>query len=183
MNAGSSLLEVPNVKEMFERASHILGYDLLNVCLDGDEAMLRKTKYQVSKRWKDYFRWIFCLKLSSYFQQPAVVVTSLATVEALYQKDPSIIESCIATAGFSVGEITSVIFSGALSFEEGNSKSVFLSMNRTLFFGSSSFPGLKLLKTRAEAMQFCSEKEDSGMMTLFFGKDKQIGMAKGSGPC
>ena len=53
------------------------------------------------------------------YSQPAVVVTSLAAVEYLFQENPKMIENCVATAGLSVGEITALIFSGALSFEDG----------------------------------------------------------------
>jgi len=51
--------------------------------------------------------------------QPAVVVTSLAAVERLKEESPRAINNCIATAGFSVGEISALIFSGALTFEHG----------------------------------------------------------------
>lgn len=89
---------MPAVSAMFERASQILDYDLLKLCLDGPRERLNETR--------------FC--------QPAVVVTSLAAVEKLYKERPGMVENCRATAGFSVGEITALIFSGALSFEDGS---------------------------------------------------------------
>jgi [acyl-carrier-protein] S-malonyltransferase len=46
-------------------------------------------------------------------------VTSLCAIEALYAKSPDSVKNCIAAAGFSVGEITALIFSGAISFEDG----------------------------------------------------------------
>jgi [acyl-carrier-protein] S-malonyltransferase len=46
-------------------------------------------------------------------------VTSLCAIEALYAKSPESVKNCIAAAGFSVGEITALIFSGAISFEDG----------------------------------------------------------------
>jgi [acyl-carrier-protein] S-malonyltransferase len=40
-------------------------------------------------------------------------------VESLYSEYPDAVKNCVATAGFSVGELTALIFSGALSFEDG----------------------------------------------------------------
>lgn len=72
-------------------------YDLLKLCNEGPEDKLNKT--------------IYC--------QPAILVTSLASLEMLkkYRKDA--IECCIGTAGFSLGEITSLVFAGALPFDQG----------------------------------------------------------------
>ena len=89
------------------------------------------------------------------FCQPAVVVTSLAAVERLYLDRPDAVERCVGAAGFSVGEITALIFSGAISFDDG----------------------IKLVRTRAEAMQHCSQLEESGMVTVFYGKNAQLGLA------
>ena len=49
----------------------------------------------------------------------------------------------MAVAGFSVGEITAAIFTGAVSLGEG----------------------INLVKIRGEAMQAASDLEESGMMT------------------
>ena len=46
-------------------------------------------------------------------------MTSLCAVEALYATSPEMVKNCMATAGFSVGEITALIFTGAMSFEDG----------------------------------------------------------------
>lgn len=94
---GEDLLDVPNVKDMYDRASQILGYDLLHLCLNGPPMELDRT--------------IHC--------QAAMVVTSLAAVEKLYHEEPHLVENCIKTAGFSVGEITALIFSGAMTFDDG----------------------------------------------------------------
>lgn len=130
---GAKLLHIPSVKELYNTASEILEYDLLSLCLEGPPEKLNSTRY--------------C--------QPAIVVTSLAAVEALYQKDPEMVKSCIATAGFSVGEITALIFGGVLSLEDG----------------------LRLVKARGEAMEYASQLEPSGMMTVFFGAKNQLGLA------
>ena len=89
------------------------------------------------------------------FCQPAVVVTSLAAVEWLYNENPSAAEDCVALAGFSVGEITALIFSGAITFDDG----------------------IHLVKIRGEAMQYCSEAVPSGMMSVFFGASANLGLA------
>ena len=85
--------------------------------------------------------------------QAATVVTSLAAVEMLYRTQPQHVEQCIAVAGFSVGEITAAIFTGALSLGDG----------------------INLVKVRGEAMQAASDLEQSGMMTVFIGADNQLG--------
>ena len=128
---GGKLLEVPSVKEMYDQASQILNYDLLKLCLEGPRSVLEETQH--------------C--------QAATVVTSLAAVELLYQQQPDLIRNCLAVAGFSVGEITAAIFSGALSFGEG----------------------IQLVKVRGEAMQAASQLEEGGMITAFFGADNQLG--------
>ncbi|EEC14194.1 malonyl CoA-acyl carrier protein transacylase, putative, partial [Ixodes scapularis] len=94
---GNDLLQYPNVKKMYERASEILKYDLERMCLEGPRQDLNQT--------------VHC--------QAAVVVTSLAAVERLRALQPWAIENCVAAAGFSVGEYAALVFSQALSFEDG----------------------------------------------------------------
>lgn len=72
-------------------------YDLLKLCLEGPKEKLDQT--------------VYC--------QPAVMVTSFAALELLKDECPKAIESCIATAGFSLGEITSLVFAGAITFDQG----------------------------------------------------------------
>ncbi len=99
---GRELLQYPLVKDMFELASSVLGYNLLSLCLDGPRETLNQT----------------------YFCQPAVLVTSLACLEKLKATKPDAVKSCIATAGFSVGELAALVFAKALSFENGMHKGV-----------------------------------------------------------
>lgn len=66
---GKKLLAYPGVEDLYNRASEILGYDLLKICISGPKEMLDKTTY--------------C--------QPAVVVTSLAAVERLKEEYPEVI--------------------------------------------------------------------------------------------
>lgn len=47
------------------------------------------------------------------------MVTSLAALELLKKHRADAIESCIGTAGFSLGEITALVFAGALPYDQG----------------------------------------------------------------
>lgn len=89
-------LRYPNVKEMYECASEILGYNLLDLCLNGPRNKLDET--------------IHC--------QPAVLVTSLAGVEKLQSETPEVLENCYMTAGYSVGEYAALVFADSLTFED-----------------------------------------------------------------
>ncbi|XP_015427395.1 PREDICTED: malonyl-CoA-acyl carrier protein transacylase, mitochondrial [Myotis davidii] len=57
---------------------------------------------------------------------------------------PQVIESCVAAAGFSVGEFAALVFAGAMDFSEG----------------------LYAVKVRAEAMQEASDAVPSGMLSV-----------------
>lgn len=91
------LLKYPMAKDLFELANYELQYDLLKLCLEGPKDMLDQTKY--------------C--------QLALMVTSLASIEKLKEERPNAILNCVGTAGFSLGEITALVFAGALNFEQG----------------------------------------------------------------
>ncbi|XP_074839811.1 malonyl-CoA-acyl carrier protein transacylase, mitochondrial [Carettochelys insculpta] len=119
---GRGLLRYPNVRDMFRVAEEVLGYDLLSLCLRGPQAELDRT--------------LHC--------QPAVFVASLAAVEKLNHQQPSVIENCVAAAGFSVGEFAALVFAGALDYTEA----------------------LYAVKVRAEAMQKASEAVPSGMLSV-----------------
>uniref|UniRef100_T1J2B6 [acyl-carrier-protein] S-malonyltransferase n=1 Tax=Strigamia maritima TaxID=126957 RepID=T1J2B6_STRMM len=130
---GKMLIDYPNVKEMFSIASDILKYDLQKLCFEGPISELNKTSY--------------C--------QPAILVTSLAAVEKLKVDKPQAVENCIATAGFSVGEFSALVFADCISFHDA----------------------ISVMKVRAEAMQYASEIVPSGMMTVFFGADNRVNYA------
>jgi [acyl-carrier-protein] S-malonyltransferase len=87
----------PDAKSLFDKASEILGYDLLQVCSDGPVEKLDSTA----------------------ISQPAIFVTSLAALEVLKQQKPEVLASATATAGLSLGEYTALVFGGALSFDAG----------------------------------------------------------------
>ncbi len=84
-------------RRLFDEASAILGYNLLEVCKKGPVERLNSTAVS----------------------QPAIFVASLAALESLRASDPSAEASCVATAGLSLGEYTALVFAGALSFSDG----------------------------------------------------------------
>lgn len=94
---GKNLINIPSVKLLYEKANSILGYDLLNLCLNGPKSTLDKT--------------VYC--------QPAIYVTSLAALYYLIENNPLAVENCVSAAGFSVGEFAALVFAGMLSFEDG----------------------------------------------------------------
>lgn len=69
----------------------------MKLCLEGPKNQLDQT--------------VYC--------QPAVMVSSLAALERLKEERPLAIENCVATAGFSLGEITALVFAGAMPFDKG----------------------------------------------------------------
>lgn len=81
----------PVVKETFDQASQILGYDVRTL-IDSDEVKLNQTRYT----------------------QPAILTTSIAIYRLLLEKgfQPDMV------AGLSLGEYSALVAAGALSFEE-----------------------------------------------------------------
>lgn len=130
---GKNLMRFPKAREIYELANEVLGYNLLKLCLEGPAEKLNSTRY--------------C--------QPAVMVTSLACLERLKEERPRAIDNCFVTAGFSLGEITALVFAGAIPFDKG----------------------LKLVQVRAEAMQMASEQAKGAMATVLFGPDSKLNYA------
>jgi [acyl-carrier-protein] S-malonyltransferase len=95
---GRQLVETtPRAKEVFDRAQDILGYDLLQICLEGPAAKLDSTVYS----------------------QPALFVTSFAALEWLRADKPDVANGCQAAAGLSLGEYTALVFAEVMGFEDG----------------------------------------------------------------
>jgi [acyl-carrier-protein] S-malonyltransferase len=88
---------LPQARQLFDQASALLGYDLLDVCVNGPAERLNSTVVS----------------------QPALFTASLAALESLKQSNPQVGEECVAAAGLSLGEFTALTFAGALTFEEG----------------------------------------------------------------
>eukprot|EP00210_Caulerpa_lentillifera_P003994 g3810.t1 len=96
--AKSVVEEIPRARELFNHASEILGYDLLQLCIHGPVDELNSTV----------------------ISQPALFVSSLAAVEKLKEtQGTAILDSCDVTCGLSLGEYTALTFAGALDFETG----------------------------------------------------------------
>ncbi|QEL19711.1 ACP S-malonyltransferase [Limnoglobus roseus] len=112
----------PSAKALFDEAAGILGYDLLHVCVQGPVERLNATDVS----------------------QPAIFVASLAALEQLKATTPALVNDVVATAGLSLGEYTSLVFAGAMSFADG----------------------LKVVKARGEAMQAAAEATPSGMASI-----------------
>mmetsp|Transcript_38370 Transcript_38370/g.83042 ORF Transcript_38370/g.83042 Transcript_38370/m.83042 type:complete len:525 (-) Transcript_38370:36-1610(-) len=89
--------DLPAVQTMLAKANEILGYDLLDLMLNGPEDKLEKTMY--------------C--------QPAMYVAGLAAVEQLKLEDPEQAEHFQALAGLSLGEYTALTLAGVMDFEVG----------------------------------------------------------------
>ncbi|KAK2576310.1 hypothetical protein KPH14_005674 [Odynerus spinipes] len=123
VGAVKKYLHFPGAKDIFKIANEILGYNLLKLCLEGPQQKLDETK----------------------FNQPATVVSSLAALEKIREERPKVFETCAATAGYSVGELSALIFSGAISLEDG----------------------IRLVAIRGNAMQVASDKMPQGMLSVY----------------
>lgn len=88
---------LPAAKALFDRASAVLGYDLLHVCEHGPADRLNATDVS----------------------QPAIFVASLAALEQLKATEPDAPFGVTATAGLSLGEYTALVFAGAMTFDDG----------------------------------------------------------------
>lgn len=85
----------PRGRELFTRASSLLGYDLESICRDGPRERLDTTAVS----------------------QPAILVTSLAALEWLRDRPESPLGRVSMTAGLSLGEYTALVFAEAMTFE------------------------------------------------------------------
>lgn len=116
---GKDLLEDPEVREIYEKAGEILGYSLIDICLEGPEEKLNQT----------------------FYTQPAVFVLNHARYVIWERKRP---ENPDYFAGNSLGQLNALVAAGAMSFETG----------------------LKLVKARAEAMQFACDKHPGKLFAI-----------------
>mmetsp|Transcript_86571 Transcript_86571/g.149822 ORF Transcript_86571/g.149822 Transcript_86571/m.149822 type:complete len:517 (-) Transcript_86571:72-1622(-) len=76
--------------------------------------------------------------------QPAMYIAGLAAIEKLKMDDPTKVSNCEATAGLSLGEYTALTVAGVFDFETG----------------------LKLVKTRGEAMEHETTKPDAKAQSM-----------------
>ncbi|OHB71398.1 MAG: [acyl-carrier-protein] S-malonyltransferase [Planctomycetes bacterium RBG_16_43_13] len=88
--------KLQSVRDLYKRASEILGFDIAQLCFEGPQETLNKTD--------------IC--------QPALLVTSIATLE-FYKTNVDISTlNCSFAAGLSLGEHTALAFAGAIKFED-----------------------------------------------------------------
>jgi [acyl-carrier-protein] S-malonyltransferase len=90
--------EVPAAKSLFDEASEILGYDLLQVCTEGPKEKLDSTV----------------------ISQPAIFVASMAAVEKLkHESGQEALDAATCAMGLSLGEYSALCFADAISFADG----------------------------------------------------------------
>jgi [acyl-carrier-protein] S-malonyltransferase len=96
---GDVVKDVPKAKELFDQASEVLGYDLLQVCTEGPKEKLDSTVVS----------------------QPAIFVASMAAIEKLRLQEggQDAIDSATCAMGLSLGEYSALCFAGAISFQDG----------------------------------------------------------------
>merc|ERR1712228_1100087 len=95
---GEVCKDVPAAKALFDEASDILGYDLLEVCTGGPKEKLDSTAVS----------------------QPAIFVASMAAVEKLKQEQgQGALDAATCTMGLSLGEYSALCFADAISFADG----------------------------------------------------------------
>jgi [acyl-carrier-protein] S-malonyltransferase len=112
----------PAAQALYDQANEILGYDLATLCFEGPAEDLDSTV----------------------ISQPAIFVTSLAALEMLRADRPELVLACEMAAGLSLGEYTALVFTGALTFEDG----------------------LRVVQRRGQAMQDAADATASGMVSL-----------------
>jgi [acyl-carrier-protein] S-malonyltransferase len=128
---GKAILDgTPAARALFAEAGTILGYDLADVCLNGPAEKLNSTVVS----------------------QPAIFTGGLAALEVLKATEPAAIDSCVATAGLSLGEYTALVFAGAMNFRDG----------------------LRLVQKRGEAMQAAADATPSGMVSILMMDRSQV---------
>lgn len=93
----AEVAQLPAVQSMLKEAQQILGYDILDICLNGPEEKLQDTLY--------------C--------QPAMYIAGLAALEKLRASHPAAAERPRCVAGLSLGEYTALTAAGVFSFRDG----------------------------------------------------------------
>lgn len=128
---GSKMYEThPAVRELYDRAKEILGYDIARLCLEGPAEELDSTVHS----------------------QPAIFLTSIASLEVVKEQYGGDFLSCEAACGLSLGEYSALVFAGAIDFEDG----------------------LRLVQKRGEAMQQASDASPSGMVSVLGLEKSQV---------
>ena len=113
-----------DVKDLMEFANEILGFNILSIMFKGTEDELKQTSVT----------------------QPAIFIHSVAAVKAVYALGATMV------AGHSLGEFSSLVANGVLSFEDG----------------------LKLVSERAQAMQAACDANPSSMAAILGLPDEKV---------
>jgi len=122
---GKDLFETfPAARQLFESANNILGFRITDIMFTGTEEDLKQTKVT----------------------QPAIFLHSVILSRVIKDFHPEMV------AGHSLGEFSSLVANGALTFEDG----------------------LRLVAKRADAMQKACEAEHSAMAAVLGLEDKVI---------
>src|SRR3989338_7829842 len=87
----------PEAKKVFDRAAELLDFDIRSTCFEGPPKKLSETR----------------------FSQPAIFVVSMAALAVLqnHPKGKTFVPKF--SAGLSLGEVTALTASGAISFDDG----------------------------------------------------------------
>eukprot|EP00747_Dinoflagellata_sp_TGD_P109979 gnl/TRDRNA2_/TRDRNA2_170837_c0_seq20.p1 gnl/TRDRNA2_/TRDRNA2_170837_c0~~gnl/TRDRNA2_/TRDRNA2_170837_c0_seq20.p1 ORF type:complete len:408 (-),score=120.89 gnl/TRDRNA2_/TRDRNA2_170837_c0_seq20:223-1446(-) len=96
VNMLKEVKDMPKVKEMLDKSKDILGWDVLELCLNGPESKLEETKH--------------C--------QPAMFIGGLAGLEKLKADQPDKVNQAAIMAGLSLGEYTALCAAGVMEFED-----------------------------------------------------------------
>lgn len=95
---GMGLLNITPAEKVYEEASEITKKNILKLCLDGPSTDLRDSYEN---------------------RHLATFVTSHATISKLEHEKPDTMKLCKAAGGFGIGYVNSLVFGGALSFQDG----------------------------------------------------------------
>lgn len=95
---GFNLLNTPKAEEVYKNASQMLNKDMLRLCLEGPKQELLGSLEN---------------------RHLAAYVTSHATMAKLAHDEESVIQFCKGAGGVGIGFVNSLVFSGALKFEDG----------------------------------------------------------------
>ena len=137
---GKTLYETNSqIRELYQDAEKVLGYDIAALCLEGPEAQLNQTEYT----------------------QPALLVTSLAALRVV-QEGPLV---PTAVAGHSLGEYSALVAAGAIGFNEA----VSLVKKRGQYMAEAVSPGSGLVAailglSEFEVIDVCKEAEALGIV-------------------
>src|ERR1700722_8220371 len=136
---------LPAARRLFDEAAALLGYDLLDFCVNGPAEKLNSTV----------------------ISQPAIFVASLAAVESLRQNQPEMEASVTVCAGLSLGEYTALTYAGALSFRDG--LKVVQKRGEAMQASSNANPGSMvsiLGPDQSQIEELCNQARQGGTLQL-----------------